>query len=193
MNVTLTLQLQYFYILGIADISAKQMDFVAMGLCLCFMNLSCFSNMVFLIRVNHKEGWNREIPQKKTPDHPQAELGLSHMWPWTWASGEMTSDLECKRLVSLTTCHTTRPPKTVIERYLFNTVQKTIRFLLSAGDPYDEQFNIIKAYKLPLHKRSASWGRFCMCVLTTSSWVVLTLIHQTLEKLEDLRCRDLGT
>ena len=27
-------------------------------------------------------GRKQEIPEKKkTPDHPQAELGLSHMWP----------------------------------------------------------------------------------------------------------------
>ena len=31
-------------------------------------------------RVYHKVGWKREFPWEKTPDHPQAELGLSHMW-----------------------------------------------------------------------------------------------------------------
>ena len=34
-----------------------------------------------LSRANLKLGRKREIPEKKPPDHPQAELGLSHMWP----------------------------------------------------------------------------------------------------------------
>ena len=47
-------------------------------------------------------------PQNKPPGHPQAELGLSHMWPelcYAWTHiGEMTSDLECLRwLAALTT------------------------------------------------------------------------------------------
>ena len=45
-------------------------------------------------------------PQNKPPGHPQAELGLSHMWPqleWNHI-GEITSDLECLRwLAALTT------------------------------------------------------------------------------------------
>ena len=34
-----------------------------------------------LSRVNLKVGRKRDIPVKKTPEHAQAELGLSHMWP----------------------------------------------------------------------------------------------------------------
>ena len=36
--------------------------------------------------------------REKPPDHPQAELSLSHMWPELGSNpqyGEMTSDLEC--------------------------------------------------------------------------------------------------
>ena len=42
---------------------------------------------LILSQVNHKVGRKRQIPEKKkkqkkkTPDHPQAELGLFHMWP----------------------------------------------------------------------------------------------------------------
>ena len=44
-------------------------------------------------------------PREKPPDHPQAQLGLSHMWPeqGTTHSGEMTSDLEHQILAALTT------------------------------------------------------------------------------------------
>ena len=41
---------------------------------------------LFLSQVNRKVG-----RKEKTPDHSQAELGLSHMWP---EPGEMKSDLE---------------------------------------------------------------------------------------------------
>ena len=36
-------------------------------------------------------------PQEKPPDHPQAELGLSHMWLELGSNpqSEMMSDLEC--------------------------------------------------------------------------------------------------
>ena len=43
-----------------------------------------------------KTGAKMGDPREKPPDHPQAELGLSHMWPdlgWTHR-GEMTSNLE---------------------------------------------------------------------------------------------------
>ena len=43
---------------------------------------------LILSQVNRKVSKMRD-PKEKTPDHPQAELGLSHTH-----SGEMTSDLE---------------------------------------------------------------------------------------------------
>ena len=36
---------------------------------------------LILSRDNRKEGRKREFPREKKPDHPQAELDLSHMWP----------------------------------------------------------------------------------------------------------------
>ena len=36
-------------------------------------------NFTHLSQINHRVGQKQEIPQKKTPDHLQAELGLSHM------------------------------------------------------------------------------------------------------------------
>ena len=36
---------------------------------------------LILSRISRKVGRKWEIPEKKTPDHQQTELGLSHMWP----------------------------------------------------------------------------------------------------------------
>ena len=49
------------------------------GLDLCLAPVKIIS--LILSRVNRKVGWKWEIPEKKLPDHPQAEPDLSHMWP----------------------------------------------------------------------------------------------------------------
>ena len=58
---------------------------------------------LILSRVNHKVGRKRKIPREKPPDHPQAELGLSHMWPeWglnpQWWDDERIRALKISRL-----------------------------------------------------------------------------------------------
>ena len=63
---------------------------------------------LILSQVSH-EGQKRENTREKTPDHLQADLGLSHMWPelgWNpqrWDDEEDCSWYACESLVYVST------------------------------------------------------------------------------------------
>ena len=42
-------------------------------------------------------GQKQNIPKKKTPDHPQAELSLSHMWPELGSNPQRQDDGDLER------------------------------------------------------------------------------------------------
>ena len=49
-------------------------------------------NVKIFVLFGFEVGRKREIPEKKTPDHPQAELGLSDMWPELGSNSQRYDD-----------------------------------------------------------------------------------------------------
>ena len=60
---------------------------------------------LILSRVNSKVGRKWDIPEEKTPAHPQAELGLSHMRPEQSSNPQWWDNLRFRvlKIRSLTT------------------------------------------------------------------------------------------
>ena len=70
-----------FYWFSRLAISMCVCGFYLVAFVCCFVLRPVKIILLILSRSNRKVGRKREILEKKKHDHPQAEIGLSHIWP----------------------------------------------------------------------------------------------------------------